>query len=338
MKKLLIVFLLVSFCTPEVSPETELRILQAEVCEEDVIALNDLIRKANNLSNYERNTIYKGELRREYPLSIFAYATVVETMFDNPQCYLSGQDDIDLLHFYIEDFILSGGNCDELARWLNKVYIETCDDTPYPTKFGLPLRFVNGEVIDIKEVLDELDNNGNLVLFNLKSQNIVDEKQRESQEKLDALNNPTTTSSSSTSTTSTTTTSTTSTTTTSTSSTTTTSTTIRDNPPYWENNTVELIELTYSARNCFAYGKFQFSDIYDERPVTLFFDTPGINVRLSERSGDLTKNDRGWTIVVPIGGPPGPEVSIYAIDDAGQYSEYLKFKVPDNAYECPYDN
>ena len=41
---------------------------------------------------------------------------------------------------------------------------------------------------------------------------------------------------------------------------------------------------------------------------------------------------------VPIGGPPGPDVSIYAIDDAGQYSEYLKFKVPDNAYDCPYDS
>ncbi len=121
-------------------------------------------------------------------------------------------------------------------------------------------------------------------------------------------------------------------------STTTTTTTTRDNPPYWENTTVELIELTYSARNCFAYGKFQFSNFYDERPVTLFFDTPGINVRLSESSGDLTKNDRGWTIDVPIGGPPGPEISIYAIDDAGQYSEYLKFKVPDSAYDCPYDN
>ena len=70
----------------------------------------------------------------------------------------------------------------------------------------------------------------------------------------------------------------------------------------------------------------------------MFFDTPGINVRLSEGSGDLTKNDRGWTIVVPIGGPPGPEISIYAIDDAGQYSEYLKFKVPDNEYDCPYED
>lgn len=81
-----------------------------------------------------------------------------------------------------------------------------------------------------------------------------------------------------------------------------------------------------------------YSFFYDERPVTLFFDTPGINVRLSEGSGDLTKNDRGWTIVVPIGGPPGPEISIYAIDDAGQYSEYLKFKVPDNEYDCPYED
>lgn len=335
MKKLLILFLLVSFCTPEVSPETELRILQAEVCEEDVLALNDLIRKANNLSNYERNTIYKDDLRREYPLSIFAYATVVETMFDNPQCYLSGQDDIDLLHFYIEDFIISGGNCDELARWLNKVYIETCDDTPYPTQYGLPLRLVNGEVIDIKEVMDELDDNGNLVLFRLRLQNIADEKQRDSQEKLDALNNPSTTSSSSTSST-TSSTSTTSTTTTTTS--TTTSTTIRDNPPYWENTTVELIEITYSQSNCFAFGRFQIANFFDERPVSLYFETPSSSVQLSPSFNNLSQNQKGWLIYVPIGGPPGPDVSIYAIDDAGQYSEYLKFKVPDNAYDCPYDS
>ena len=252
------------------------------------------------------------------PMSLMGSAKLIDTMINGGDCFTKF-DWSEELEWKIDDYIYYGGSCEALMQYLNVTFLDSCEQDWNPRYAPrLPIIFNNGKRLDYEKHYQEFVEYGNLAGYKLFLQ--LDIATTTSPPETTTTTSPPET-------------------TTTTRPPETTTTTVRDNPPYWENNLVELIEITYSQRNCYAWGKFQFSNIYDERPVSLFFDIPDrINVRLSEGSGDLTKNEKGWTIVVPMGGPPGPEITIYAIDDMGQYSEYLRFKVPDSGYDCPYDD
>ena len=317
MKKIiyLILLLILTSCTEE--PKKSEWQLLSEYCEAVHAEFIETYNTQSKLEDAEKLLYPNFKAYRDVlPLSVMGSAKLINTLVNGGDCFTkfewSGE-----LEWKIDDYIYAGGSCETLKRYLNVAELDYCqqDWNPYYAP-RLPIYFADGTRLDYDKHFEEFKADGDLSGFVLFMQlRDLDKKLEKELQALDeqSLSNSTTTTSS-------------------------TTTTIRDNPPYWENTTVELIEITYSQSNCFAFGRFQISNFYDERPVSLNYESPGIFAQLSPSFNNLTKNDKGWLVYVPIGGPPGPEISIYAIDDAGQYSEYLKFKVPDDAYDCPHDN
>tara|TARA_Y100000996_G_C22506229_1_gene636527 strand:- start:334 stop:1338 length:1005 start_codon:yes stop_codon:yes gene_type:complete len=324
----IIIFSLIFISCSEEPPKSEWDLLR-EYCE---TIHQEFSEKYNTQSKLEDAEILLYPNFKPFndvlPLSVMGSAKLINTMINGGDCFTkfdwSGE-----LEWKIDDYIIAGGSCEILIKYLNVNYLDYCQqdwNTYYSP--SLPVFFKDGTLLDYETHFQEFKEDGNLdryVMF-LKLKSLDNELDKEIEE-LE-------------STTSSTTATTTSSTTTTTTSSTTTTTTIKDNPPYWENNIIELIQLTYTQRNCFAYGTFKIPNFYDENPVSLFFDSEGVSGQLTTTSGlgKVYKNGDIWEINIPIGGPPGPTISIYAEDSIGQLSDVLTFKVPDDSYDCPYDD
>ena len=265
---LLSIAIFLVYCAEE--PKSEWDILR-EYCQpiQDEFAINYNIQ--SELEDAERLLYpdFRTYSNKVLPLSLMGSAEIIKTLL-NDDCFTKF-DYSELYEWKMDDYLAYGGSCAELARYVNKVYLDYCERDYNSNPPRLPISFADGTFIDyqkhFQEFKDEGDLGGYVLFLQLRDLDKKLEQELQNLENENSVTSSTTTTTKPTTTTTTSTTTTTKPTTTTTKPTTTTTTSTTTTVPKVrpELPTLQNLSITRNGSSVLWSVVIEFSEPYNNR-------------------------------------------------------------------------